>query len=106
LKWVIKLSNGIEAIEQIHQEKLELVILDKELTDFSRMAIIRFLRADGDTDKLPIVLVGSTLKEEDTLLGLEVGADFCLDKTFYHQVFIARLRSVIRRTGMMKNLIN
>ena len=102
--WVIKLSNGIEAIEQTHKEKPELVILDKDLTDFSSMAIIRLIRADSDTDKLPIVLVGSTLKEEDGLLGLEVEADLCLNENFHPQVFIARLRSVIRRTGMVKNL--
>lgn len=102
---VIHLSSGIEAIKQIQKEKPELVILDKDLRDFSSLAIIREIRANDETNKTPIVLVGSTFKEADVLLGLEVGADFCLNENFHPQVFIARLRSLIRRSATV-NVIN
>lgn len=101
---VIHLSSVIEAIEQIHKEKPELVILDKDLRDFSSMAIIRLIRANDEANKIPIVRVGSTFKEGDVLLGLEVGADFCLNENFHPQVFIARLRSLIRRSETVNSI--
>jgi len=46
--------------------------------------------------------MGANMREEDVLIGLEVGADLCLLEEFHPQVFIARLRSLIRRTEPLK----
>jgi DNA-binding response OmpR family regulator len=94
---VIQASSGIGSIDQIQTEQPAAVILDFELPDFSSLAIIRALRSSATFDRLPVILVGSGLKEEDALIGLEVGADLCLMEAFHPQVFIARLRSLLRR---------
>ncbi len=46
--------------------------------------------------------MGANLREDDVLIGLEVGADLCLLETFHPQVFVARVRSLIRRTEPSK----
>lgn len=99
---VIHTSLGAGAIDLIHDEKPSLVILDVELPDFNSLAIIRSLRSEEYYDSTPVILIGSNMREEDVLIGLEVGADLCLLETFNPQVFIARVRSLLRRAESLK----
>jgi DNA-binding response OmpR family regulator len=94
---VIHSASGCGSIDLIQEEQPAAVILDIELPDFNSLAIIRMLRSSDTFDRLPVILVGSGLKEEDVLIGLEVGADLCLLEAFHPQVFLARLRSLMRR---------
>jgi len=95
---VISITQGIGALEIIQEEKPALVILDHDLPGFSSLAIIRTLRAEGGNNgRLPVVLTGSSMHEEEVLIGLEIGADLCLSESFHPQVFVARVRSLLRR---------
>jgi DNA-binding response OmpR family regulator len=93
---------GTGVIDLIQAEKPTLIILDEELPDYNSLAIIRSLRSDGMNDSLFVILMGSNMREEDVLIGLEVGADLCLLETFHPQVFVARVRSLLRRTESLK----
>jgi DNA-binding response OmpR family regulator len=99
---VLYTHRGAGAIDLIQAEKPTLIILDKELPDYNSLAIIRALRSDELYDRLPVVLMGSNMREEDVLIGLEVGADLCLQEAFHPQVFVARVRSLLRRTDSLK----
>jgi DNA-binding response OmpR family regulator len=94
--------HGAGVIDLIQAEKPTLIILDKELPDYNSLAIIRSLRTDEMNDRVPVILMGSNMREEDVLIGLEVGADLCLLETFNPQVFVARVRSLLRRTASLK----
>jgi DNA-binding response OmpR family regulator len=99
---VIHISRGMGAIDSIRFEKPTLVVLDIELPDFNSLAIVRSIRSDGLNEQIPIILIGSNMKEEDVLIGLEAGADLCLLETFHPQVFVARVRSLLRRSELVK----
>lgn len=99
---VVHISMGAGAMDIIHAEKPSLVILDIELPDYNSLAIIRSLRSEENNHRIPVMLMGSNMREEDILIGLEVGADLCLLETFHHQVFMARVRSLLRRTEAVK----
>ena len=99
---LIHAPNGVGAIDLIQLEKPALIILDMELPGVSSLAIIRALRVNVISGRIPVVLMGAKRREEDVLIGLEVGADLCLLEEFHPQVFIARLRSLIRRTEPLK----
>jgi len=99
---VVHTTRGFGALELIHTVKPVLIILDIELPDFNSLAIIRSLRANQQNHRIPIILFGSNLKEEDVLIGIEVGADLCLLETFHPQVFVARVRSLLRRAELLK----
>jgi DNA-binding response OmpR family regulator len=73
-----------------------------ELPGFNSLAIIRSLRSEEINGRTPVMLMGTNLREEDVLIGLEVGADLCLLEAFHPQVFIARVRSLMRRTEPSK----
>jgi two-component system OmpR family response regulator len=99
---VVRSARGMSALELIHAEKPACLILDVELPDYNSMAIIRSLRSTDGDERLPVILMGSNLREEEALLGLEVGADLCLRETFHPQVFVARIRSLLRRSELVK----
>jgi DNA-binding response OmpR family regulator len=99
---VVRISRGTGAIEVIKAEKPGLLILDVELPDYNSLAIIRALRSNGSNNQLPVILMGSNMHAEDVLLGLEIGADLCLMETFHPQVFVARVRSLLRRYQTIK----
>jgi two-component system OmpR family response regulator len=99
---VVRSARGMGALELIHAEKPACLILDVELPDYNSMAIIRSLRSTDGDERLPVILMGSNLREEEALLGLEVGADLCLRETFHPQVFVARIRSLLRRSELVK----
>jgi DNA-binding response OmpR family regulator len=95
---VIHASSGMDALDSIHSELPALVILDMKLPDMNSLAIIRLLRSEESDARTPVILMGAEMGEEDVLIGLEVGADLCLMETFNPLVFVARVRSLIRRT--------
>jgi DNA-binding response OmpR family regulator len=95
---VVHKSHGIDALDIIHTEKPALIILSNELPGMNSLAIIRALRSDEVKSRTPVILMGENLLEEDALIGLEVGADLCLLEVFHPQVFVARVRSLIRRS--------
>jgi DNA-binding response OmpR family regulator len=99
---VINISRGVGATDIIRAEKPALVVLDIALPDFNSLAIVRSIRSDGLSDTLPVILIGSNMKEEDVLIGLEAGADLCLLESFHPQVFVARVRSLLRRCELVK----
>jgi len=99
---VVHSSRGMGALELIHKEDPAMIILDIDLPDFNSLAIIRALRAEQLHHRLPVILIGSTLTEEDVLIGLEVGADLCLLESFHPQVFVARVRSLLRSSELAK----
>jgi len=73
-----------------------------ELPGINSLAIIRSLRSEEINGRIPVILIGANLHEEDVLIGLEVGADLCLLEAFHPQVFVARVRSLIRRAETSK----
>ncbi len=99
---MIHSTHGSAVLELIHSMDPALVILDIDLPDYNSLAIIRALRAEEILSHTPVILMGPGVREEDVLLGLEVGADLCLLETYHPQVFIARVRSLLRRCELVK----
>jgi DNA-binding response OmpR family regulator len=99
---LVLISDGLGALDAIHAEKPTLLIFDKDLPGCNSLAIIRALRSEESNGRLPVILLGENMREEDVLLGLEVGADLCLLEAFHPQVFVARVRSLLRRTELLK----
>ena len=99
---VIRRFDGIGALDVIYSELPSLIILDINLPGMNSLAIIRSIRSEGYHSRIPIILIGSDLREEDILIGLEVGADLCVREMFHPRGFIARVRSLLRRIETVK----
>lgn len=73
----------------------DLVILDILLPGMNGLALCKALRADGVM--VPILMLTSKGTKEDTIEGLDSGADDYLYKPFLFDELLARIRSLSRR---------
>ena len=72
----------------------EAVILDVMLPGMDGFEVLRRIRRSGE---LPVLMLTARGDETDRIVGLEVGADDYLPKTFSSRELLARLRAVLRR---------
>ena len=77
----------------------DLVILDVMLPGEDGMSLLRFLRHDARTRRLPVILVTARDAEMDKVNGLDAGADDYLTKPFGVMELLARVRALLRRSG-------
>jgi len=89
-------SNGRELRRILVDEAIDLVVLDLRLPGEDGMAIARSLR---DECTVPIVMLTGVRDEADRVMGLELGADDFIVKPFSPRELLARIRTVLRRSG-------
>ena len=94
---VVKASNGREALFAARQEKPDLIILDIMMPEMDGFEFMRLHRKERET---PIILLTAKVEDDDKVIGLELGADDYLTKPFRPRELIARVRAVLRRTGI------
>jgi DNA-binding response OmpR family regulator len=83
--------------EIMRRERIDLALVDLTMPGENGLSLTRFLRAQ--TDLGIVILIG---KDDpiDRAIGLEVGADDYIAKPFHLRELLARVRSVLRRTGI------
>jgi two-component system KDP operon response regulator KdpE len=86
------------ALAQIRRLPPELLILDLGLPDRDGLDVIRELRDNGPT--MPIIVLSARSGSQDKVIALDLGAVDYVTKPFDMIELIARLRAVIRRTGI------
>jgi DNA-binding response OmpR family regulator len=85
-----------ELFRYIKAGHVDLITLDLTLASESGLEIARQLRASS---QIPIIMVTGKGEVIDRVVGLEVGADDYIAKPFHLREMLARVRSVLRRTG-------
>ena len=88
---------GTEGLEKAAQENFHAIILDVMLPEIDGFEVLRQLRTRSN---IPVLMLTSRGDETDRIVGLEIGADDYLPKTFSTRERLARLRAVIRRSHM------
>lgn len=93
---VTEAHDGISGAERGVSEAFDAIILDVMLPGIDGLEVLRRLRAHTRT---PILMLTSRGEETDRIIGLELGADDYLPKTFSSRELLARLRAVTRRSS-------
>lgn len=75
----------------------DLVLLDLMLPEEDGISILKKLRQDSRTKKLPIILLTAKSSEYDKVVGLETGADDYVAKPFGMMELLARVKALLRR---------
>ncbi len=86
---------GPEGVARATQEPWGAVILDLMLPGLDGFEVLKRIRAASD---VPVLMLTSRGDEADRIVGLEIGADDYLPKTFSTRELLARLRAVMRRS--------
>jgi DNA-binding response OmpR family regulator len=88
-------NTGKEGLEKALSGKFDAVILDVMMPEMDGLEVLRRLRAASN---VPVLMLTGLGEEADRIVGLEMGADDYLPKTFSTRELLARLRAVIRRS--------
>jgi DNA-binding response OmpR family regulator len=91
---VVIAASGEAALEAIHRDRPDLVVLDLGLPGIDGLDVTRAIRR---TSSLPVIMLTARDDELDKLLGLELGADDYVTKPFSPRELVARVRAVLRR---------
>jgi len=91
---VREVGDGAEIAAAIESFRPDLVVLDVMLPGTSGLDVLRELG-----NRVPVILLTARTDETDRVLGLELGADDYVVKPFSPRELVARVRSVLRRSG-------
>lgn len=90
-------ADGISMLKALKSEKPELIVLDIMLPDKDGVAVLKEIRSNPDTRKLPVIMATAKGTEMDKIQGLDTGADDYLVKPFGVLEMISRIKAVLRR---------
>lgn len=81
----------------MHPERYSLILLDVMMGEMSGFRMAQLLKQNPETAHVPIIFCTAKGSEDDTVAGLNLGADDYIAKPFTVRTVLARVRSVLRR---------
>jgi len=93
--------NGRDGLARALREEHDLVILDGMLPVLDGFEVLRQLRKRSS---IPVIMLTARARERDRITGLDAGADDYLPKPFAPDELSARVRAVLRRSGISGQL--
>ena len=101
LRWpeaiLVATDKGAQGIEMVESESPDIIILDINLPDMTGFEALEQIRLFSD---VPTVILTVRDDEVDKVRGLEMGADDYITKPFSPLDLLARVKAVLRRSGL------
>jgi len=88
--------DGEEALEKVHANKYDIVLLDIMLPKLSGLEVCQQIR---EFSSVPVIMLTAKGDDMDKILGLEYGADDYITKPFNILEVKARIKAIMRRTA-------
>ena len=88
-------ATGTDALDLALTGEFDLLVLDVNLPGMDGFAVLEHLRGSGS--RMPVIMLTARVELEDTVAGLEGGADDYLGKPFRFDELVARIRLRMRR---------
>ena len=80
---IVYAVNGRDALTKLDADgAIDLVLLDINMPMMNGIEFLERLRADAERADLPVIIISTEGKEEDTVRGLEAGANAYIKKPF------------------------
>lgn len=97
--WEVRTAaSGFEALQAAKEFEPDAIVLDVMMPDLDGMSVLRRLRETGNL--VPVLFLTAKDAVGDRIAGLTAGGDDYVTKPFSLEEIIARLRAVVRRSGM------
>ena len=102
---VVEAEDGQSAISTASRDHPDLIVMDMRMPGVNGFEAIERIRADSITSRIPIIgLTAAARTSNDTVRGLQIGADDYLHKPFSPEELVARVRSRIRARQLEERL--
>ena len=93
---VIEAENGLEAIDKIKKEDIDIVVLDIMMPKLDGYSALKEIK---EIKNVPVILLSARKEEFDKLMGFNLGSDDYLTKPFSPRELIARIKAILKRTN-------
>lgn len=90
-------ANGLDALDYVATGSFDLVLLDVGLPGIDGFGVLKRLRTRGET--MPIIMLTARTSVDDTVAGLDGGANDYLPKPFKFDELVARIRLRLRESS-------
>ena len=91
-------ANGRDALAGVREFRPHVILLDIMLPDMEGFEVAR--RLGADRAGIPIIFLTARDTTEDKVRGLTMGGDDYVTKPFSLEELVARIRAILRRTGL------
>lgn len=99
---VVHAAGQTEALRLAEETEVELVLLDVSLREGNGFVVCSALKQRKD---IPVIFLTASGDEHSVVAGLEMGADDYIAKPFRPRELVSRIRTVLRRTGKGKPVL-
>jgi len=96
---VLDAENAQQAHAMIIDKQPDLVLLDWMMPGTTGLELLRRLKRDDLTAKVPVIMLTAKAEEDSKISGLDAGADDFIPKPFSPRELISRVKAVLRRVG-------
>ena len=93
---LVHARDGLEALQRLGEHAdIELILLDINMPNMNGLEFLERVKQDAALAEIPVIIVSTEGKEEDTIRGLEAGAKAYIKKPFRSEEIL----SIIERLG-------
>ncbi|MBI5826580.1 MAG: response regulator [Deltaproteobacteria bacterium] len=92
---IITASNGIEALEVLAANHIDLVVTDMNMPQMDGLELSRNIKESGAYSKLPVIMVTTETAEADRKMGMEAGVTTYLTKPITPQELLYEIEKLL-----------
>ena len=92
---VVAAADGREALELLAREGPDLLLLDVMMPHLDGFAVLQRIRADRETQRLPVIMLTARDESQARVKGLKGGANDYVAKPFDHEELLARVANML-----------
>ena len=100
----ISASNGVEAIEIVRQQQVDLILLDVMMPKMSGFEVCRRLKGDAATAEIPIIMVTALKELGDIERAIDSGTDDFLSKPVNKWELLTRVKTMLKLKDLTDKL--
>jgi adenylate cyclase len=97
LENVVEAANGLEAVDVIRTQPVDLVLLDLEMPELDGLGVLEILKRDEEYKMLPVIVISGADQIEKTIRCIEIGAEDYLPKPYDPILLRARIFSSLEK---------
>ncbi len=94
----LEADSAKSAMPIIVDDRPDLILLDWMMPEVSGLELLRRIRRDSSIKETPVILLTAKIEEQNSVQGLDAGADDYIRKPFSSRELLARIKSVLRRS--------
>lgn len=94
---VRRASTGKSAVSSAYEEPPDVVLLDVMMPEMDGWQVLRTLKGDERTRRIPVVMLSARAERRDKMIGLQEGAEGYIAKPFSPAEVVREVQSFLER---------